>query len=104
VLVAIELITMPLTQYLWTWDHFLHGGRDFEMNLLMTVTFLCFGLLRAQHSGKHLKSMFAIGVSRSTVGKRDERRSIQRIGRPCTDAQEDIPNIFPTLFSPPLLI
>jgi len=27
---AIELVTMPLTQHLWTWDHFLQGGQDFR--------------------------------------------------------------------------
>lgn len=36
-LAVIELITMPLTQYLWTWDNFLHGGLDCEMSLLIIV-------------------------------------------------------------------
>ena len=43
VLAAIELISMPLTQYAWTWDHFLHGGMDFESSLLFFV--VCLGLL-----------------------------------------------------------
>jgi len=34
---------MPLTQYAWTWDHFLHGGGDFESSLLLLV--ICLGLL-----------------------------------------------------------
>lgn len=49
ILVAIELITCPLTQYFWTWDHFLHGGQDFESCLLVAVMSLCLVLLLAQH-------------------------------------------------------
>jgi hypothetical protein len=43
ILAAIELISMPWTQFAWTWDHFLHGGMDFESNLLFLV--ICLGLL-----------------------------------------------------------
>jgi hypothetical protein len=43
VLAAVELISMPLTQYVWTSDHFLHGGMDFESSLLFLV--VCLGLL-----------------------------------------------------------
>ena len=40
ILTAISLITMPVTQHLWTWDRFLHGGRDFELSTLMILSFL----------------------------------------------------------------
>lgn len=53
ILATIELLTWPLTQHLWTWDHFLHGGQDFESCLLVAVISLCLVLLLAQHS-KHL--------------------------------------------------
>jgi len=43
VLTAVELLSMPVTQYVWTWDHFLHGGMDFESSLLFLV--ICLGLL-----------------------------------------------------------
>lgn len=43
VFAAVELISMPFTQYAWTWDHFLHGGMDFESSLLFLV--VCLGLL-----------------------------------------------------------
>jgi hypothetical protein len=43
VLAAVELVSMPLTQYAWNWDHFLHGGMDFESSLLFLV--ICLGLL-----------------------------------------------------------
>jgi hypothetical protein len=42
-LATIELLSMPLTQYAWTWDHFLHGGMDFESSLLFLV--VCLGLV-----------------------------------------------------------
>lgn len=52
--VAIELITMPITQDLWSWDKFLHGGQDFELGLLVIVTCLCLILLRTQQGKRTL--------------------------------------------------
>ena len=49
--VAIELLSMPFTQGLWSWDKFLHGGQDFELGLLIILTCLCLVLLRVQQSG-----------------------------------------------------
>jgi hypothetical protein len=51
-LTAISLISMPVTQHLWTWDHFLHGGRDFELNTLMILSLLGLVLVLAK-SLKH---------------------------------------------------
>lgn len=48
-LAFVELLTMPITQHLWTWDGFLQGGQDFELGLFVIVTCLCLVLLRAQH-------------------------------------------------------
>lgn len=45
ILSAVTLITMPLTQHLWTWDHFLHGGQDFELTTLMILDVLCLVLV-----------------------------------------------------------
>lgn len=47
--IAVELITMPVTQQLWTFDGFLHGGEDFELGLFMIVVCICLALLRAEH-------------------------------------------------------
>ena len=49
VLAALELISMPLTQHAWTWDHFLHGGMDFESSLLFLVVCLCLLLVLRHH-------------------------------------------------------
>jgi len=59
-LVALELLTMPLTQFLWTWDGFLHGGQDFELGLFVIVSCLCLVLLRAQHGRQKLRQMLAV--------------------------------------------
>lgn len=49
VLAAVELLSMPLTQYAWTWDHFLHGGMDFESSLLFLVVCLVLLLVLRDH-------------------------------------------------------
>ena len=41
ILTAVSLITMPITQHLWTWDRFLQGGRDFELGTFVLLSFLC---------------------------------------------------------------
>jgi len=56
---AIELLTMPVTQGLWTWDKFLHGGQDFELGLLIIVTCLCLILLCTEQS-KHSLGLLLI--------------------------------------------
>ncbi len=48
-LIAILLVTTPLTQCLWTWDHFLRGGQDYESSTLMVLAFLCLVLVLARH-------------------------------------------------------
>lgn len=62
-LVAVELVTMPITQYLWTWDHFLRGGHDFEMTLLIIMSCLCLILLCAQNCRQTLNQTLSIGTS-----------------------------------------
>jgi len=49
---------MPVTQYLWTWDHFLHGGRDFELSALMALSLFCLVLVLAKHCKQCVDSLF----------------------------------------------
>jgi hypothetical protein len=44
-LASIVLIAIPYTQHAWTWDRFLHGGHDFETNVLLILTTLCLVLV-----------------------------------------------------------
>jgi hypothetical protein len=48
-LTAVQMILSPLTQRIWTWDHFLHGGPDFESSVLVILLTLCLALLLAKH-------------------------------------------------------
>lgn len=49
VLASILLIALPFTQRIWTWDRFLHGGHDFETNLLLILCALCLVLVMIRH-------------------------------------------------------
>lgn len=59
VLAAISLLTMPLTQDIWTWDHFLRGGHDFETGMLTIVMILCLAVLLSQLCKRHIDLLFA---------------------------------------------
>jgi len=59
ILAAVSLLTMPLTQHIWTWDHFLRGGQDFESGMLILVTILCLAVLLSQLCKRHVDLLFA---------------------------------------------
>lgn len=40
-LVAVCLLGSPVTQQLWAWDRFLHGGQDFETGAFLILISLC---------------------------------------------------------------
>ncbi len=58
-LTTVQLITAPLTQRIWTWDHFLHGGQDFESSVLMILITLCLVFLLAQHCKQRVNYLLA---------------------------------------------
>lgn len=47
-LIAISLTTMPITQGLWTWDGYLHGGQDFEIGAFLILSSFCLVLVVAR--------------------------------------------------------
>ncbi len=57
--IAVSLITMPLTERIWTWDHFLHGGQDFEFTALAILATLCLVLVLAQHHKQSVDLLLA---------------------------------------------
>ena len=59
VFAAISWLAMPLTQHVWTWDHFLHGGQDFESVMLGIVIILCLAVLLSQLCKQYIDSLFA---------------------------------------------
>lgn len=78
---------MPVTQGIWTWDKFLHGGQDFELGLLLIITCLCLLLLRVEQNKMYLGTLLLIRARLLLDGKRAIVRVmfIPHSGhRPCT--------------------
>lgn len=59
-LAAISMLTMPLTQDIWTWDRFLRGGQDFEAWTFTIVIILCLAVLLSQLCKRRLDLLFAV--------------------------------------------
>ena len=57
--IAVSLFTMLLTERIWTWDHFLQGGQDFEFTALAILTTLCLVLVLAQHCKQSVDLLLA---------------------------------------------
>ncbi|MGB8030868.1 MAG: hypothetical protein WCF30_14550 [Terracidiphilus sp.] len=72
-LAAIELISMPLTQYAWTWDHFLHGGIDFESSLLFLV--ICLHLLLVLRNHRRQEENLSVPMGRLSLAIFDTQKS-----------------------------
>lgn len=60
VLTALLIAVSPWTEYYWDFDNFLHGGQDFELGLLATITVFCLVLVLLQHSKQGLAFWFAL--------------------------------------------
>lgn len=73
ILSAVSLITSPLTQQLWTWDRFLHGGQDFELAVLTMLTFYCLVVVLSNSCRLCVQSLFA--PCPLLEGNSDERES-----------------------------
>jgi hypothetical protein len=65
VLAAVELLSMPLTQYFWTWDHFLRGGMDFESSLLFLV--ICLHLLLVLRNHRRQEESLRVPIWRLSL-------------------------------------
>jgi hypothetical protein len=55
---AVSLLTAPVTQRIWTWDHFLRGGQDFESNMLTVLLTLCLVILLARNRKRSVERLF----------------------------------------------
>jgi hypothetical protein len=101
--VAVEAITMPITQGIWSWDRFLHGGQDFELGLLMIVTCLCLVLLRVQETRSRLGWL---GMIKALLMSAPEHRTVSAVSDPrAFEYRSQIPSRFRAgPFSVPLLI
>ncbi|ADW68281.1 hypothetical protein [Granulicella tundricola] len=57
---ALLVLVMPLTEYFWHFDKFLHGGQDFELSLLAVATSLCLALVLLQQRKKGIAIILAV--------------------------------------------
>lgn len=103
-LTTVQLITSPLTQHIWTWDHFLHGGQDFESSILMILITLCLVLLLAQHCKQSVKRLLATCPFFSSIC--DDRLLARTApGEAITAFRgERVPNLTSGIYNLPLLI
>lgn len=60
ILSAVSLMTMPITEHIWTWDHYLAGGQDFEFGALVILMTLCLVLLLAWNCRRSVDLYFGI--------------------------------------------
>jgi hypothetical protein len=101
--VAVEAVTMPITQGIWSWDKFLHGGQDFELGLLMILTCLCLVLLRVQESRSRVGWLAVIRAFLLTATKPEHGNLLSCPGQ--FDHRSEIPPLFRAgVFNLPLLI
>ena len=56
ILIALSLITMPITEHIWAWDRFLQGGQDFELGALLVLSFLCLVLVLSKQCQRWVES------------------------------------------------
>lgn len=54
---ALSLLTMPITEHLWTWDRFFQTGRDFEMGTLMVLMLFCLVLILSKQLKRSIDSL-----------------------------------------------
>ena len=59
ILAAVSSLTTPVTQKIWTWDHFLHGGQDFETVTLAILVILCLTILLSHICKRQIEALFA---------------------------------------------
>ena len=79
-LAAISMLTMPLTQDIWTWDRFLRGGQDFEAWTLTIVIILCLAVLLSQLCKRRLDLLFAVLRKLAFTFDHDELQGRSAVG------------------------
>jgi len=60
VLSALSVLTMPITEHFWTWDHFLETGRDFELGTLLVLMLLCLVLVLSKQRKQCVESFLSL--------------------------------------------
>jgi len=101
---AASLTTMPLTQHLWTWDRFLHGGQDFELGTLMVVIFLSLVIVLLKQCNWCVDLLFARRRLAGVNLTRRERMTTRVYGMLWAIQPEPVPCTPLALYSIPMQI
>lgn len=102
--IAVSLITMPLTQRLWTWDRFLYGGQDFESGALAVLLTLCLVLVLAQHCRLSVNLLLATRHMFSLVCHNCVSAETAANGSSCISHDEKVFSPVSGMFSLPIQI
>ncbi len=61
-LTGLLVLVMPLTEYLWNFDHFLKGGQDLELGLFSLAMVVCLILVLMQRGSRGFSSILAVRI------------------------------------------
>ena len=53
---------MPLTEYLWNFDHFLRDGQDIELGLFSVAMVMCLVLMMLQRGSQGFLAILAVRI------------------------------------------
>jgi hypothetical protein len=103
-LTAVALLASPITQRLWTWDRYLHGGHDFETGVLAILISLSLILLLTQHCKQAINALAAAPPGSSSVAN-DLSAALRELSRIAADCcQVRCPRSLHSNYSLPLTI
>lgn len=84
---ALSLVAMPVTERLWTWDHFFRTGRDFELSMILMLTFLCLVLVLSKQGRHAIESLLFMARRLAARCKSSGSSRIYAIGAPLHESK-----------------
>ena len=61
-LTGLLVLVMPLTEYLWNFDHFLRDGQDIELGLFSVAMVMCLVLMMLQRGSQGFLAILAVRI------------------------------------------
>ena len=84
-LTGLLILVMPLTEYLWHFDNFPHGGDDFELGAFSVAIVVCLILVMLQNRNRGFLLVLAVRA-RSFFARHDKDNSTPCL--PCDRVKE----------------
>ena len=97
-------MTMPVTERLWTWDHFLHGGQDVELGTILVLSFLSLALVLSKHGKQCVDSLFAKCCHLAFIFNRRHFVRVTLAGAVSASSKERVPSPVLSMNNLPLQI